>query len=66
MPNLDQLQLNFSSAFVRFVRPMRHRMEDKILRLCRRAISEQDPDEFAKIVVELRAALHAHIETLRK
>lgn len=44
----------------------RRRMEDKIRQLCRQAISEQDPDEFRKIIVELRAALHAHIETLRR
>ena len=45
---------------------MRKRMEDKIRRLCQEAISEQDPDEFTKIIFELRAALRAHIEALRR
>lgn len=45
---------------------MPRRMEDKIRQLCQRAIAEQDPEQFTKIVVELRETLHTQIKTLRQ
>jgi hypothetical protein len=42
------------------------RMEDKIRRLCRQLIAaEDDQEEFRSILVDLRDALHQHIERLR-
>jgi hypothetical protein len=41
-------------------------MEDKIRRLCRQLIAaEDDQEEFRSILVDLRDALHQHIERLR-
>lgn len=42
------------------------RMEDKIRRLCTQLLTAKDDEqEFSSILVELRDALHQHIERLR-
>jgi hypothetical protein len=41
-------------------------MEDRIRQLCLRAIAEQSPEKFSKVIGELRAELHVHMESLRK
>jgi hypothetical protein len=42
------------------------RMEDKIRRLCTQLLAaKDDEEEFRSILVELRDALHQHIERLR-
>ena len=42
------------------------RMEDKIRRLCTQLLAaKDDEEEFRSILVELREALHQHIERLR-
>jgi hypothetical protein len=42
------------------------RMEDKIRNLCKLIVSAKGDDEANVIVVELREALHQHIERLRE
>ena len=42
------------------------RMEDKIRRLCAELLAATDDEEVRPIVVELRDALHQHIERLRE
>ena len=59
-------QLPYTDCALAIVFPMQRRMEDKIRQLCWRAIAEQDPVEFERLVAELRAALHAHIQSARK
>jgi hypothetical protein len=39
--------------------------ETHIHELCARALKEQDPEELNHILVELRDALHEHIEEMR-
>jgi hypothetical protein len=41
------------------------RVEDTIRSLCSELLSASDDKELARIVVELREALHRHIERLR-
>ena len=40
-------------------------LEERIGRLCSRAIQETDPDAFHEVVTELRAALHLQLAQLR-
>ena len=42
------------------------RLEDRIRNLCARAKSTTDPAELPEILEQLQAALHDHIERLRK
>ena len=42
------------------------RMEDKIRRLCLELLAKRDDEEVGPILVELRHALHQHIERLRE
>jgi hypothetical protein len=41
-------------------------MEDRIRRLCSELLAKGDGEEVGPILVELRHALHQHIETLRE
>lgn len=42
------------------------RMEDRIRKLCSELLAKRGDEEFGPILVELREALHQHIEILRK
>ena len=42
------------------------RMEDRIRRLCSELLAKKDDEEVGPILVELRHALHEHIERLRE
>lgn len=42
-----------------------HRMADKIRRLCGQILATKDDRDLTPIAVELRQALHQHIENLR-
>ena len=43
------------------------RLEDRIRELCAKAVASDDADaDFPTVVAELRAAMHEHIENLRK
>ncbi len=42
------------------------RMEDRIRQLCLELLAKRDDEDFEPIVVELRHALHQHIESLRR
>jgi hypothetical protein len=42
------------------------RMEDRIGRLCAQLLATRDDEELKPILVELREALHLHIERLRE
>ncbi len=46
-------------------RPM-PRVEDKIRSLCSELLASSDDEELGRIVIELRQALHRHIEWLRQ
>ncbi|MGA8622016.1 MAG: hypothetical protein WB660_26285 [Candidatus Sulfotelmatobacter sp.] len=41
-------------------------MEDKIRRLCSQLLAKRRDEEFGPLIVELRVALHQHIERLRE
>jgi hypothetical protein len=41
-------------------------MEDKIRRLCSELLAEGGDEDFGPLIVELRDALHQHIERLRE
>lgn len=41
-------------------------LETHIQELCARALEEQDPEKLDRILVELREALHMHIEHVRR
>lgn len=41
-------------------------MEDKIRRLCSELLAKEGDEDFGPIMVELRDALHQHIERLRE
>lgn len=47
------------------MRPMA-RKEDRILRLCSELLAKRSDEDFGPLIVELRDALHQHIETLRE
>lgn len=42
------------------------RMEDRIRRLCSQLLATKSDEESGAILIELRAALHQHIERLRE
>jgi hypothetical protein len=42
------------------------RVEDRIRRLCSELVAKRDDEEVGSILVELRHALHQHIERLRE
>lgn len=42
------------------------RMEDRIRKLCSELLGKKGDEEFGPLVVELREALHQHIESLRE
>jgi hypothetical protein len=42
------------------------RLEDRIRRLCTQAVASTDISELSQILEQLTAALHDHIERLRK
>lgn len=42
------------------------RLEDRIRRLCSELLTKKDDEEVGPILVELRHALHQHIERLRE
>lgn len=42
------------------------RMEDRIRRLCSELLAKKDDEELRPILVELRDALHLHIERMRE
>ena len=42
------------------------RLEDRIRRLCSEVLAKKGDEEFGPIIVELREALHQHIESLRE
>jgi hypothetical protein len=42
------------------------RMEDRIRRLCSEVLATRDDEEVGPILVELRHALHQHVERLRE
>lgn len=42
------------------------RMEDRIRKLCSELLAKRGDEEFEPILVELREALHQHIEILRE
>jgi len=44
---------------------MPRRIEDKIRKLCKELLAGKDDDQQIQKLVELRAALHLHIERLR-
>jgi DNA-binding transcriptional regulator YbjK len=41
-------------------------MEDRIRTLCQQIVAVQDEDELDSVILELRDALHQHIEQLRE
>ncbi len=41
-------------------------MEDRIRELCKRASAEKDPVQAARLLVELREALHQHMQRVRE
>ena len=45
---------------------MLRRLEDRIRDLCANAVASQDSPELHEVFEQLRAALHEHIERLRK
>ena len=59
-------ELRATSSFGEFVRALRHRMEDEVLELCEAALAENDPKQLRRIHIQLRDALHKHIEAVRK
>lgn len=42
------------------------RNEDKIRRLCSELLAKRSDEDFGPLIVELRDALHQHIENLRE
>jgi hypothetical protein len=42
------------------------RMEDRIRKLCAELLAKKDDEEVTPILVELREALHVHIERMRE
>lgn len=42
------------------------RMEDRIRRLCSELLAKKDDEEIRPILIELRDALHLHIERMRE
>jgi hypothetical protein len=42
------------------------RLEDRIRKLCSEVLAKKGDEEFGPIIVELREALHQHIESLRE
>jgi hypothetical protein len=42
------------------------RLEDRIRKLCSEVLAHKGDEEFGPIIVELREALHQHIESLRE
>jgi len=42
------------------------RKEDRILRLCSELLAKRSDEDFGPLIVELRDALHEHIENLRE
>jgi hypothetical protein len=42
------------------------RLEDRIRKLCAQAVATDDPEELSQTLNQLTAALHHHIERLRK
>jgi hypothetical protein len=46
-------------------RVMLRRVEDEIRRLCKQLLAGEDDEQLIEKLVELRAALHLHIERMR-
>ena len=46
-------------------RTMLRRVEDEIRRLCRQLLAVKDDEQLLERLVELRAALHLHMERMR-
>jgi len=42
------------------------RLEDRIRKLCAQAVATSDPDELNEALEELSAALHEHVDRLRR
>ena len=46
-------------------RAMLRRVEDEIRRLCKQLLAGKDDEQLLEKLVELRAALHLHVERMR-